>query len=119
MKSKTHFRHDRVGSLAGLARFRDFGERLARLRAERAVSVAEMARRLGVSRDTVYKIERGNVSVAMGTVIRYLDTLGIDGAGGLADMVRSAQDSDVVASRVSNSMFPPDVVRQAVVKFRA
>jgi len=114
--NKAPFLH--IESPSGLARYRDLGERLARLRVERAISVAEMARRLGVSRDTVYKIERGDLSVAMGTVMRYLETLGIDPAARLMDMVHGGQGADAVG-RASNSMFPPDVVRQAVVRFRA
>jgi transcriptional regulator with XRE-family HTH domain len=44
------------------------GRDLALARRKRAISTADMAARLFVSRDTLYRLERGDPTVAVGTV---------------------------------------------------
>lgn len=51
------------------------GERLARLRAARQVRQADAALRAGLSRNTAYRIEKGDPGVALGQVLRYLDAI--------------------------------------------
>lgn len=51
------------------------GERLARLRAARQVRQSDAALRAGLSRNTAYRIEKGDPGVALGQVLRYLDAI--------------------------------------------
>lgn len=51
------------------------GEKLARLRIARQVRQVDAALRAGLSRTTVYRIERGEPGVALGQVLRYLDAI--------------------------------------------
>ena len=39
------------------------------------VSLHEIAKRTGLSRNTVYRLEKGDPGVAMGQVLRYLDAI--------------------------------------------
>ena len=50
--------------------------RLARLR--RRMSATEMAERMGVSRATVRSLERGDLSVGLGVLVRALGVLGLE-----------------------------------------
>lgn len=47
---------------------RKLGRDLALARRKRAISTADMAERLFVSRDTLWRMERGDPSVALGTL---------------------------------------------------
>ncbi|MDA0767580.1 MAG: helix-turn-helix transcriptional regulator [Verrucomicrobia bacterium] len=47
---------------------RKLGRDLALARRKRGISTADMAERLFVSRDTLWRMERGDPSVAMGTL---------------------------------------------------
>jgi transcriptional regulator with XRE-family HTH domain len=47
---------------------RKLGRDLALARRKRGISTADMAERLFVSRDTLWRLERGDPSVAMGTL---------------------------------------------------
>lgn len=51
------------------------GRLLARLRIARKVKQAEAALRAGLSRNTAYRLEKGDPGVAMGQVMRYLDAI--------------------------------------------
>lgn len=51
------------------------GARLARLRAARKVKQADAALRAGLSRNTVYRLEKGEPGLALGQVLRYLDAI--------------------------------------------
>jgi transcriptional regulator with XRE-family HTH domain len=55
------------------------GERLRLARLRRRYSETEMAERVGVSRMTIYKLERGDLSVGLGILVRALGVLGLDG----------------------------------------
>lgn len=51
------------------------GARLARLRIARQVKQTEAALRAGLSRNTVYRIEKGDPGLALGQVLRYLEAI--------------------------------------------
>ena len=54
------------------------GERLALARKRRRMSLSEMARRVGVSRDTLRRLEQGELSTSLGVLARTLAILGLD-----------------------------------------
>lgn len=51
------------------------GEALARLRVSRRIQQNEAATRAGASRNTAYRIEKGDPGVALGQWLRYLDAI--------------------------------------------
>lgn len=51
------------------------GERLARLRIARHMTQAEAAVRAGLSRNTAYRLEKGDAGLAVGQVLRYLEAI--------------------------------------------
>lgn len=51
------------------------GQRLARLRLARGIKQSDAALRAGLSRNTAYRLERGDPGVALGQVLRYLDAI--------------------------------------------
>ncbi len=51
------------------------GELLARLRLARKVKQSDAALRAGISRNTAYRIEKGDPGLALGQVLRYLAAL--------------------------------------------
>jgi transcriptional regulator with XRE-family HTH domain len=51
------------------------GAQLARLRIARRVKQADAALRAGLSRNTVYRLEKGEPGVALGQVLRYLEAI--------------------------------------------
>jgi transcriptional regulator with XRE-family HTH domain len=51
------------------------GERLARLRIARHMTQAEAAVRAGLSRNTAYRLEKGDAGLAIGQVLRYLEAI--------------------------------------------
>ena len=53
------------------------GARVKLARKDRRLTVAQLAERVGVSRVTVQKIERGDPSVAIGTVFEAASLLGV------------------------------------------
>jgi len=54
--------------LAAAHALRELGRDLALARRKRGISTADMAARLFVSRDTLWRLERGDPSVALGTL---------------------------------------------------
>jgi DNA-binding XRE family transcriptional regulator len=54
---------------------RNLGRSLARLRLARAVKQHDAALRAGLSRNTAYRLERGDPGVAVGQILRYLDAI--------------------------------------------
>ena len=57
------------------AEARKLGAALARLRIARGLKQEQTALRAGVSRNTAYRLEKGDAGVAMGQVLRYLDAI--------------------------------------------
>ncbi|WP_244222976.1 helix-turn-helix domain-containing protein [Cupriavidus lacunae] len=51
------------------------GQLLARLRQARHIKQADAAVRAGLSRNTAYRIEKGDPGVAFGQLLRYLDAI--------------------------------------------
>ncbi len=51
------------------------GSLLTRLRKARQIRQSDAATRAGVSRNTAYRIERGEPGIALGQVLRYLDAI--------------------------------------------
>jgi len=66
------------------------GDRLRLARLRRRISATEMAERVGVSRMTIYKLERGDLSVGFGILVRTLGVLGLD-----ADLDLIARDDEL------------------------
>jgi transcriptional regulator with XRE-family HTH domain len=54
------------------------GDRIATARMRRRLTVTEMAERMGVTRPTVNRLERGDLSVGLGVLVRALGVLGLD-----------------------------------------
>ena len=59
-------------SPAQLAECARVGALLARLRLARKIKQSEAALRAGLSRNTVYRLEKGDPGLALGQVLRYL-----------------------------------------------
>ena len=51
------------------------GLQLARLRVARKVKQTDAALRAGLSRNTVYRLEKGDPGLALGQVLRYLEAI--------------------------------------------
>lgn len=58
-----------------LAEMTLIGGHLARLRIARHMTQAEAAVRAGLSRNTAYRLEKGDAGLAVGQVLRYLDAI--------------------------------------------
>ena len=57
------------------AEAKKLGSALARLRIVRGVKQEQAALRAGLSRNTAYRLEKGDPGVAMGQILRYLDAI--------------------------------------------
>ena len=55
-----------------------FGENIKTARLRRKISMEQIAERAGISRATVWAVEKGSPSVAMGTYMQVLFVLGLD-----------------------------------------
>ncbi|MBI3145167.1 MAG: helix-turn-helix domain-containing protein [Pseudogulbenkiania sp.] len=51
------------------------GRLLARLRLARGIKQADAALRAGLSRNTAYRLEKGDPGLAFGQILRYLDAI--------------------------------------------
>ena len=69
---------------------RALGLRLKVARLRRNISTILFAERMGVSRDTLNRLEKGDATIALGTYMRALRALGLDG-----DMDSVAQDDNL------------------------
>ena len=56
----------------------NFGENIKAARLRRKLSMDQIAERAGISRATVWAVEKGSPSVAMGTYMQILFVLGLD-----------------------------------------
>lgn len=54
------------------------GERLRLARRRRRMSLAEMAKRVGVTRDTLSRLERGDLSTSVAVLAQALSVLGME-----------------------------------------
>ncbi len=82
------------------ARLAALGERLRLARLRRRISQTEMASRVGVSRMTLVRLERGEPAVALAVLVRALSILGLE-----ADVDRLAAD-DQIGSRLRDLELP-------------
>ena len=57
------------------AEARKLGAALVRLRIARGMKQEQTALRAGVSRNTAYRLEKGDPGVAVGQILRYLDAI--------------------------------------------
>ncbi len=57
----------------------NLGERFKLARLRRKLSSATVAQRAGISRSSVYKVEAGDPGATMGTYLRVLAVLGLEG----------------------------------------
>ena len=82
---------------------RALGVRLREARLRRRFTVVQVAERAAVSRPTLNKVEQGDPSVTLGTYLRVLTVLGLEGDLGLlaaADPVgRRLQDAELTTPR--------------------
>lgn len=66
------------------------GERLRLARLRRRMSLAELAARVDVTRNTLSRLERGELSTSLGVLARVLAVLGLE-----EDLDRLAQDDEL------------------------
>ena len=77
------------------------GERLRLARLRRKFSAELVAKRAGISRTTLYKVERGDPAVTVGAYLRVLAVYGLTG-----DLDRLAAD-DVLGRRLQDLALAP------------
>ena len=77
------------------------GERLRAARLRRSLTAQLMAERIGVSRATLHRLEKGDANIAMGTYLRALRVLGLD-----QDINLLAKD-DVVGRKLQDQALRP------------
>lgn len=66
------------------------GERLRLARLRRRLTATEMAERMGVTRVTLGRLERGDLSVGLGVLVRALGVLGLE-----EDLAKLAGDDEL------------------------
>ena len=79
----------------------EFGERLRLARLRRKFSTELVAKRAGISRTTLYKIERGDLAVTLAAYLRVLSVYGLSG-----DFDRVAVD-DALGRRLQDLQLAP------------
>lgn len=57
------------------AEAKKLGAALARLRIARGIKQAEASVRAGLSRNTAYRLEKGDPGIALGLILRYLEAI--------------------------------------------
>src|ERR1700688_183074 len=62
-------------NLSQTAEAKKLGAALARLRIARSMKQDQAALRAGLSRNTAYRLEKGDPGVALGQILRYLDAI--------------------------------------------
>ena len=87
---------------------RKLGRDLALARRKRGISTAEMAERLFISRDTLWRMERGDPTVALGTLATAAFVLQLQER--LANLAAPA--TDVLALSLDENRLPKRIRRQ-------
>lgn len=86
------------------------GLRLRLARERRKLSTEVFSERLGTSRETLRRMEKGDASIAMGTFLRALRVLGlnkdIDTLAADDELGRKLQDIELLGSRLSSKDDP-------------
>lgn len=83
-------------------RLSELGERFKLARLRRQLSSTVVAQRAGISRSSLYKVERGDAGATMGTYVRVLAVLGLDN-----DIATLAAD-DRVGRKLQDLALLPD-----------
>ncbi|HEX4914692.1 MAG TPA: helix-turn-helix transcriptional regulator [Vicinamibacterales bacterium] len=79
------------------------GDRIRTARLRRACSTETLAGRAGISRKTLFRVERGDSAVALGIYARVLQALGLEG-----DLEKVAAD-DVLGRKLQDLGLPTRV----------
>ncbi|HSI57754.1 MAG TPA: helix-turn-helix domain-containing protein [Ideonella sp.] len=79
----------------------DLGERLRLARLRRKLTTTTVAQRAGISRTTLYKVEGGDGAVTLGSYLRVMAVLGLEG-----DFALLAAD-DAVGRRLQDLALTP------------
>lgn len=86
------------------------GDRLRAARLRRKMSQTVLAERVGVSRQTIIKLEDGNPATSLATLLRVLSALGlgagIDGLAANDSLGRSLQDNELTRAPPARSPAP-------------
>ncbi|WP_421567843.1 helix-turn-helix transcriptional regulator [Stenotrophomonas sp. PD6] len=88
-------------------RIEALGQRLRTARVARGMTQSNLAERVGVDRTTIGKLEAGDPSTSLSTVLRVLSTLGLD-----QDIDRIAATDDVGAQLAASSLRRPSPRRR-------
>lgn len=91
-------------------RIEALGQRLRTARVARGMTQVNLAERVGVDRTTIGKLEAGDPSTSLSTVLRVLSTLGLD-----QDIDRIAADDDVGLQLVTRSLRRPSTRQRKAV----
>ena len=75
------------------------GERIAFARKARGLSQVELAMRSGIGANSMFTIEKGGTGVAVGSLVRVLDTLGL--LDQLELLVQPENDAELVSAAIS------------------
>lgn len=89
-------------------RIEAMGQRLRTARMARGMTQANLAERVGVDRTTIGKLEAGDPSTSLSTVLRVLSTLGLE-----RDIDRIAAADEVGAQLAADSLRRPSSRRRA------
>jgi transcriptional regulator with XRE-family HTH domain len=85
----------------------ELGERIRLARKRRKLSTTVVAQRAGISRSTLYKLEAGDAGVTLGSCVRVLAVLGLEG-----DLALLAADDRVGRKLQDLALEPPPVLRR-------
>ncbi len=103
-------KHDATLPLPALRALRRLGEGLALARRRRRISTASMAERLQVSTATLRRLERGDPTVALGTMARALLVLGaVERLGALLD-----SGADEIGLQLMDEAVPKRIRKKAL-----
>lgn len=90
-----------------------FGEAIKLARLRRKLSTVQVAERAGISRSTLWQIERGSPSVAMGAYVQVLFVLGLEKnlltAAGDDPLGRKLQDAGLLTKQRAPKRPKPQV----------
>lgn len=89
-----------------------FGDRLKRLREAHGIDTVEMAKRVGVTRNTLRAVESGDPGTSIGTYVRVMSILGVGGE--LALLGSDALATAPAGSKAARSKHPPSVIEVKV-----
>lgn len=85
-------------SLITMQEVKNLASNIKVARERRSISVSEMAKKLGVSRQTIYRLEDGNLNVSLGLYLEALNQLSL--LKGLSTATDPSSDIDAVEAEV-------------------